>query len=177
MSDEISVATSDRDFEAFGRLVREYWQWLHARYADLPGFVDNVGGHQAIDAELAALPARYGPPAGKTLLARRDGQVTGGIAYRDLHDGSCEMKRLFVPDRFQSTGTGRLLCQTLISEATADGYRLMRLDTGDQNTEAIRMYQALGFRTCPPYHQYPQALMAHLCFLERQLAADPLTPT
>jgi len=169
MADEIMVATTEHDYEAFGELVREYWEWLHARYADLPGFVDDVGGHQAIDAELAALRERYGPPLGRTLLAVRGDQVTGGIAYRDLGDGSCEMKRLFVPDRFQGAGTGRLLCEALIDAATSDGYRVMRLDTGNQNTEAVRMYEGLGFRECPPYHQYPEKLLSHLRFMEREL--------
>jgi len=175
MPDEIVVATSDDHYDALGQLVREYWAWLHARYADLPGFVDDVGGHQAIDAELAALRGRYGPPAGKALLAFRGDQVTGGVAYRDLGDGSCEMKRLFVPDRFQGAGTGRLLCEALIAAASADGYRVMRLDTGSQNTEAIQMYEGLGFRECPPYQQYPPNLLPHLRFMERALVGDPTT--
>ena len=103
----------------------------------------------------------------------REGQVSGGIAYRDLHDGSCEMKRLFVPDRCQGQGTGRLLCQALLDTATADGYRRMRLDTGYQNAEALTMYESLGFHECPPYHQYPADLMRHLRLLEKPLVDGP----
>jgi len=169
VAEQIAQATTDDGYAAFGILVREYWQWLHARYADLPGFIDAVGGHQALDAELSSLRETYGPPAGKTLLAVREGEVSGGIAYRDLGDGACEMKRLFVPDQFQGRGTGRRLCQALVDAAAADGYRLMRLDTGYQNTEAITMYESLGFRECPPYHQYPAELMTHLRFMERRL--------
>jgi hypothetical protein len=36
MADEIVVATTDGDYEFCGGLIREYWDWLHARYADLP---------------------------------------------------------------------------------------------------------------------------------------------
>jgi GNAT superfamily N-acetyltransferase len=166
MPEQIVVARTDSEYEAFGDLIREYWEWLHLRYADIPGFIDTVGGHQALDAELEALPTTYGPPAGKTLLAVRDGQVSGGIAYRDLRDGSCEMKRLFVPDRFQGQGTGRKLSLALMATATADGYRLMRLDTGDLNAEALAMYESIGFRECPPYHDYPEDVMAHLRFMQ-----------
>ena len=88
---------------------------------------------------------------------------------KDLGDGSCEMKRLFVPNRFQGQGTGRLLVRALIDAATADGFRLMRLDTGEQNSEAITMYESLGFRQCPPHHEYPTELMASLIFMERSL--------
>lgn|GEM_PF-462582 len=169
MPETIDVATADDDYAVFGGLIRDYWEWLQARYAALPGFIDAVGGHQGLDGELACLRQTYGPPSGKVLLARRDGQVSGGLAYRDLGDGSCEMKRLFVPDRFQGHGTGRALCLALLDTATADGYRLMRLDTGFANTEALAMYEGLGFRQCPPYHQYPADLVVHLRFLQRPL--------
>ena len=170
MPDQIVVATTEDDYAAFGDLIGEYWQWLQDRYAELPGFVDAVGGHQALEAELGALREKYGPPAGTVLLARREDQVVGGIALRDLGDGACEMKRLFVPDRFAGAGTGRRLCQALLDTATADGYHVMRLDTGFQNDAALRMYESLGFRECPPYHDYPADLMPHLRFLEKQLA-------
>ncbi len=172
-SDEsIVVATTDDDYAAFRGLIGDYWDWLQERYVDIPGFVDAVGGHQALDAELDSLREMYGPPGGRTLLAVRDGHVIGGVAYRDLHDGSCEMKRLFVPDRYQGHGTGRALCRAVIAAATADGYALMRLDTGNQNAEALTMYESLGFRACPPYHDYPAEVMPHLRFMERRLEAQ-----
>jgi GNAT superfamily N-acetyltransferase len=170
MADDVVVATTDEDYAAFGALIREYWQWLEARYADLPGFIDSIADNQALEAELGTLQEVYGPPSGRVLLARRDGQAVGGIAYRDLGDGTCEMKRLFVPDRFQGRGTGRLLCNALLLAATVDGFRLMRLDTGRQNDEAIRMYETLGFVECPPYRDYPESLLANLVFMERPLA-------
>ena len=172
MADQIVVATSSGDYEIFGDLIREYWGWLQARYADLPGFIDAIGGHQGLEAELSTLAENYGPPAGKVLLARRDAQVVGGVAYRRLDEGACEMKRLFVPERFQGRGTGRLLCQAVIDAATTDGYRAMRLDTGYHNGEALVMYASLGFRPGQPYHRYPAELMAHLRFLEKSLT-DP----
>jgi GNAT superfamily N-acetyltransferase len=166
----IVVAQTPGDYEAFGGLIREYLQWLRDRYAAFPGFIDDVGSHQGLAAELEALPEKYGPPEGKTLLAVREGVVTGGIAYRDLHEGgACEMKRLFVPERFQGLGTGRRLCEELVAAATADGFRVMRLDTGRLNAEALAMYASMGFRDCPPYHDYPEAVLPHLRFLEMPL--------
>jgi ribosomal protein S18 acetylase RimI-like enzyme len=79
------------------------------------------------------------------------------------------MKRLFVPIGFQGQGTGRLLCHALLDTAADDGYRVMRLDTGFQNSEALAMYKSLGFHECPAYHDYPPDLMAHLRFLEKPL--------
>jgi ribosomal protein S18 acetylase RimI-like enzyme len=172
MPDAIVLAASDSDYEAFAVLIREYWEWLRARYSAAPGSIDAIGNHQKLDDELRSLSTYYGPPRGKALLAVDDGQTTGCVAYRDLGDGACEMKRLFVPVRYQGRGTGRRLCMELITAAAADGYRLMRLDTGKHNTEAIAMYESIGFLPCPPYHDYPEPLMAHLRFMELSLVGD-----
>ena len=99
--------------------------------------------------------------------------MIGGIAYRDMGNGACEMKRLFVPERCQGAGTGRQLCEALIAAAAADGYRLMRLDTGDRNSEAVAMYESLGFRSCAPFHDYPADLMPTLLFMDRPLVDGP----
>ena len=176
VTEQIVVASTPAEYEQFAALIREYWQWLQARYADRPGFVDSVAGHQALDEELARLSEAYGPPEGLTLLAVRDGEVTGAVACRDLHDGSCEMKRLYVPDRFRGQGTGRLLCEALVDRATSAGFRLMRLDTGELNAEATAMYLDLGFTECAPFHQYPASLMPHLRFMERPLGGGPADP-
>ena len=84
---------------------------------DLPGFVQAVGGHQGSAAELTALPRTYGPPAGTVLLGVREAQISAGIAQRDLHEESWQMRALFVAGRFQGQGTGRLPCQRLLDTA------------------------------------------------------------
>jgi GNAT superfamily N-acetyltransferase len=171
VTDAIVVATTADEYQIFASLIREYWEWLVARYADHPGLIDQIGSYQGLDDELQAVDRLYGPPEGKTLLALRDGKVCGGGAYRDLHDGCCEMKRLFVPARFQGHGTGRLLCEALVAAATVDGFRLIRLDTGYLNVEAVRIYESMGFITGPPYRDYPPALVPHLRFMQKSLVA------
>ena len=175
-AEAIRVASDDDDYAAFADLIREYVGWLQARYSDVPGLISGVGAHQALDDELTHLPEKYGTPEGVTLLAVRDGVVTGAVAYRDLHDGSCEMKRMYVPERFQGAGTGRLLCRSLIGHAAAAGFLLMRLDTAFKNTEAMRMYASMGFRACEPYTAYPADLQPHLRFMERTLAPEDIPP-
>jgi GNAT superfamily N-acetyltransferase len=172
MPDSIVVATSASEYGAFGALIREYWDWLLARYAVHPGLMEGIGAHQGLEDELSTVATVYGPPEGKALLATRDGQVSGGVGYRDLHDGSCEMKRMFVPERFQGHGTGRLLCEALMTAAADDGFRLMRLDTGYLNAEAMQMYVSMGFSPCPPYRDYPPELLPHLRFMERPLVDE-----
>jgi GNAT superfamily N-acetyltransferase len=169
MPDSIYTATTASDYDQFGRLIREYVEWSRARYQGDAWFIEQVFSHQSWDSELEHLSVSYGPPNGKTLLARRDGQVCGAGAYRRLDGEICEMKRLFVPERFRGRGTGRGLCEAIITAARDEGFRLMRLDTGSRLTEAIEMYRSFGFRVCAPYRQYPEELMPYLVFLELPL--------
>jgi hypothetical protein len=69
----ISEALSTDDYDAFGQLLREYVKWCRERHrADYPWLMDLAFGHQSLDSELNDLAAKYGPPAGKVLIAKRD---------------------------------------------------------------------------------------------------------
>jgi GNAT superfamily N-acetyltransferase len=168
-ADAVVVATTSEHYAAFGALIVEYTEWLRVRYSDVTGLIDGVGAQQSMDEELDHLTEKYGPPEGLTLLACRGDDVVGGVAYRDLHDGTCEMKRLYVPERFGGRGAGRLLCTSLIRAATDAGFSVMRLDTGFRNDEATAMYASLGFVACDPHVDYPPHLAQHIRFFERPL--------
>lgn len=133
-------------------------------------FIIEAFSHQSLEKELGNLCETYGPPRGRTLLACVDDEIQGAGAYRRLSAEICEMKRLYVPDRHRGSGIGKQLCMAIMASAKADGYRLMRLDTGRLLTEAVKMYKSLGFRECAPYQSYPEKLMPHLLFLECDLA-------
>ncbi|MEP7207419.1 MAG: GNAT family N-acetyltransferase [Casimicrobiaceae bacterium] len=170
MDETIRPAASPADFDAFAGLIAEYVEWCRTRYRDHPRVVDQVFGYQSLAAELETLASAYGPPNGRTLLVLHDGQVCAAGAYRRLSGGSCEMKRLFVRNDFKGMGIGRRLCTALVEAARNERFERMRLDTGDLFTEAIAMYESLGFRRCAPYRHYPAALMPYLVFMEMPLS-------
>jgi putative acetyltransferase len=169
MSLEIALASSSADYAAFGGLVREYVDWCRVRFAQDSWLIDEALSHQALDRELETLHTRYGPPSGKAFLARRAGEVVGCGAYRRRSDEFCEMKRLFVPDRFRGLGLGRKLCDALIASAREEHFKLMRLDTAGPMSEAVALYEAIGFKRCAPYNEYPERLMPHMVFMELAL--------
>lgn len=169
MRESFFAASAPGDYEAFAVLVGEYIGWCRSRYQHDAAFVAQVFGYQQLDQELRQLATIYGPPNGTTLLVRCDGQIVGGGAFRRLADGSCEMKRLYVSDRFKGRGIGRRLADALVNAARSDGFRLMRLDTGNLMTEAISMYRNLGFRDCAPHCEYPEKLLPYLVFMELPL--------
>jgi len=169
MSEAIVAAACSADYDAFGALVSEYVAWCRARYQHDAWFVDQAFGHQGMADELRDLATTYGPPNGRTLLASCDGTLAAGGAYRRLSDGTCEMKRLYVADRFRGRGLGRRLGSALIESARAEGCALMRLDTGNLLQEAIALYESLGFRRCAPHRSYPPDLLRYLVFMELPL--------
>jgi len=141
---ELIAAADTKQVGAARRLFREY--------ADALGF-DLC--FQDFENELASLPGDYAPPTGRLLLAVEDSKPVGCVALRALDVGACEMKRLYVRPDYRGRGIGRQLAMVVIEAAKESGYERMRLDTVPWMTEAIRLYESLGFRDIPPYRPNP----------------------
>jgi GNAT superfamily N-acetyltransferase len=101
--------------------------------------------YQGNEAEFADLPGKYAAPAGRILLADRDGAIMGCVALRKVSPAICEMKRLYVRPDARGTGLGRQLVERLLAEAREAGYEEMRLDVLEEFTEARQLYAQLGF--------------------------------
>lgn len=145
MTAAIAPARFPRDADTVRRLFRDY--------------IDGLGldlGFQGGEAELAALPGKYAPPAGTVLLARDGhGRAIGVVAMWQLSPGTAEIKRLFIRPGAQGRGLGRRLVAAIIAAARAAGYARMRLDTQADMTAALALYHAVGFRPVANYNANP----------------------
>lgn len=141
---QVVHASFPADTDAVRAILREYAQSLGFELC-----------FQGFEQELATLPGRYTPPTGRLLIIRGNPDLAGIIALRDLGSGSCEMKRLYVRPAHRGRDLGRLLTESLISEARIAGYRSMKLDTVAQMADAQRLYESMGFRDIPPYYDNP----------------------
>jgi len=111
---------------------------------------------QSFDQELAGLPGDYALPDGRLLLAEYDGRLAGCVVLHKLEPETCEMKRLYLRPQFRGKGLGRMLAETIISEARKIGYRRMRLDTVEPiMKDAVALYRLLGFKEIAPYRPNP----------------------
>ncbi len=140
----ITPATTVAEIEQVRQLFREYAAELDVDLC-----------FQGFEEELAGLPGKYAPPKGSLLIASAEDQIAGCVAIRPLVEGECEMKRLFVRPSARNGGVGRKLACKIISVARELGYIAMRLDTLDRLTEAMRLYEDLGFRRTGPYYENP----------------------
>ncbi len=141
---EIVESGDARAIHAIRELWTEYWQSLGLS----PGFQDFA-------AELRSLPGKYGPPSGRLLLMRIDGQPAGTAAFRYLSEDACEAKRLYVHTTYRRRGVAGYLLAKLIDEARGCGYRRLYGDTLRTMDAALALYREMGFVEVGPYADNP----------------------
>jgi len=75
----------------------------------------------------------------------------GGIQF---YDGWGELKRMYVRPALRGRGLGRAILVHLEIHARDAGCRVLRLETGIHQPEAIGLYQSVGFKRIPPFPPY-----------------------
>ncbi len=115
---------------------------LVARYPGLP-----IHG---IDA------ANFREAGGVFLVGRLAGVGVACGALRPMDSGTVELKRMFVRDDHRGRGFGRTILRALEKIAIERGYRVIRLETGDGQAEAIALYERTGYQRIPCYGVHQQ---------------------
>ena len=137
--------------ETVRELFAEYTQML----ADNDPVVRKYLSMQSYDDELAHLSKKYGRPEGRLYVAFDGKKPAGCIALRDMGEGRCEMKRLYVRPEYRKQGLGKFMSKRIIWEARIEGYHSMFLDTLEWLETAIVLYQNLGFYEIESYNDNP----------------------
>lgn len=137
----IAKAESPQDVAATKEIFRAFSEWLPINL-----------GFQNFEAEMARFPEGYV----HLLLAKLDGKPIGGVALKEHSRDVCEMKRLYILPEAQGTGAGRKLCEQLLTDAKALGYKTMLLDSLRRLEPAVALYKKLGFKEIEPYNFNPE---------------------
>jgi putative acetyltransferase len=156
-----------RVVDAVGADGLDHARRLFRSYAD--EFADSIAEtlcFQGFEAEVTGLPGRYAPPSGCLILAMEGEAPAGCVALRDLGDGTCEMKRLYVAPEYRGRGVGKLLVGEIVCRGERMGYRRMVLDTMPEMAGALALYREYGFVETTPYWGHPAE---RAVFLERPL--------
>ena len=141
---DIILKSAVNDTDTIRTLFREYEAFLGVDLC-----------FQSFEEELRTLPGKYAEPKGRLYLALCDGEPAGCIALRPIDETACEMKRLFVREKYRGLGIGELLAKQLITDAKEIGYQTMRLDTLESLTSTVALYRKLGFEETDAYYDNP----------------------
>lgn len=90
---------------------------------------------------------RLAMPDAATFVAVRDGADVGlavGTRHHE-HEGDAALQAVWVAPEARGSGAGRALVRAVVAWARAAGYGSVRLDVGDANGPAVRLYARMGF--------------------------------
>ena len=93
----------------------------------------------------------------------------GGVA---LLDGFAEVKRMYVRPAERGRGVAQAVIGRLAAVARERGFSVLRLETGDAQHAALRLYERCGFVQCEPfgdYAQMPRAAIETSIFMQKAL--------
>ncbi|AZZ98674.1 GNAT family N-acetyltransferase [Pseudoalteromonas sp. R3] len=119
--------------------------------------------NQLIPADELAAPDVY------FVGARTEQTLMGCGALVPKTDGAgelacyAELKRVYVQPPYRGLGVSKQIMQSLIEHARRCGFKVLRLETGIRQTEAIGLYTSLGFIQCEAFGSYePDPLSVYM---------------
>jgi putative acetyltransferase len=95
----------------------------------------------------------------------------GGIQLLGTDYG--ELKRMYVRPQFRGLGLGKAMVEHLCAHAREHGVKVIRLETGIHQREAIGLYERMGFTRIEPFGDYREDPLS--CFYEMRIAPGQST--
>ena len=86
-----------------------------------------------------------------------DDAVIGTVAVKRLNASECELKGLYVYEKYHGRGLGYKLAVTAVDFAVKHGFEKMYLDTMAKHEKALRLYEKMGFRLTEKYNDNEMA--------------------
>jgi len=141
MTSPVRIETVPLDGPAGAQLIAEFVAEISPRY---PGWTPASGP--------SAEPHEFVPPDGCFVVASVDGAVLGCGGYKRIGDDAAEIKRVYVRPDGRGRGVARAMLEHLESSARDAGYAFMRLDTGDQQPDALALFDSSGYTRIADYN-------------------------
>ena len=82
-----------------------------------------------------------------------DDAMIGTVAVKKLNETDCELKALYLDEKYQGKGLGRKLAQQAIDLARKDGFERIYLDCMSTSVNAVALYKKLGFHKAERYNK------------------------
>jgi GNAT superfamily N-acetyltransferase len=166
---DVTIQPADPLGDEALRLLQEMQEEAVSRYSDV------------IDASAPPPTNDTLVPRSVFLLAWNDGHAVACGALRPIDAETAEVRRMFVVRTARRRGIAQRMLVELERRAAEFGYRLVRLETGNRQPEAVALYESNGFRRIPPYGSHVGDALS-ICFEknvtkdESELSLANLTP-
>jgi GNAT superfamily N-acetyltransferase len=102
-------------------------------------------------------PDELAAPGGTFVVGFEDGVAVCCGGLKRLPDGTCEIKKMFVVAEARGRGVARALLVELERRARELGYEIARLDTGNRQPHARRLYERTGYVPIENFNANPVA--------------------
>ncbi|HEY1065035.1 MAG TPA: GNAT family N-acetyltransferase, partial [Pirellulales bacterium] len=103
---------------------------------------------------------------GRIFIVTADGTPIGGAAFIPLQGDHYELAKMAVAPEYRGRGIGRKLLLHIIAFARSLGARTVRLGSNRKLTNAIHLYESVGFRHLPPERITPSRYTRTNVFME-----------
>lgn len=107
----------------------------------------------------------------RVVIALMNERAIGCGCFRPVSaSGTVEIKRMFVAPQVRGKGIGKQIVQELERWALEEAYSIVRLETGNKQPEAIRLYERMNYKRIANYPPYA-GLETSIC-MEKQLITN-----
>ncbi|MEO6532922.1 MAG: GNAT family N-acetyltransferase [Pseudolysinimonas sp.] len=127
---------------------------ISARY----GVPDSEPGPKPTAADIAVFLVAFDVADGDAA-----GIPVGCGGLRPLDDVHGEIKRMYVIPERRGSGVATTILSALEAEARARGWSRLVLETGDQQPDAIRLYEREGYTLIPNFGYYADSALS-ICY-------------
>ena len=100
-------------------------------------------------------------------VARREGEAVGCGALRIDSTGYGEVKRMYVHPEARGQKLGRAILMRIEEEASREGLKWLRLETGIHQAAALALYRHAGYAERGPFGEYTSDPLSH--FFEKSI--------
>ena len=106
-------------------------------------------------------------PRSVFIVARLDGRPVACGALRPKSEYVAEVKRMYTEPDVRGRGVARRVLSALEKQARDFGYESIVLETGVRQPEALKVYEAMGYKRIACYDEFANSELS-VCF-EKQL--------
>lgn len=141
--------SEDKDFHALVNLLDKD---LLDRYGDLQDYYSRFNSIQNLST---------------VVIAFYEAKAVGCGCFKTFGDRSVEVKRMYVCNEYRENGVGKAILLELEQWAVELKNNSIVLETGNNQPEAVHLYEKMGYKVIPNYGQY-SGMETSIC-MEKEL--------